>query len=127
MLSEAAAGQVRPERARTPYTLPSTCERRGALASAPPSCLLQHARMHSIPGPNPPTKARLARLVHRMALPRGERGLGPELRMLLIASLVVLMFASCFRGVRLVLRALASLSDAYYVPSMCASDVCSFV
>ena len=49
-----------------------------------------------------------------MALPRGERGLGPELRMLLIASLVVLMFASRFRGVCIVLRALACLSDPYY-------------
>ena len=100
MLSEAAAEQVRPERAHPPYTPPSTCERRGALASAPPSRLFEHARVFNIPGPNQPMKALLARVVHRIEMRFVERGLGPELRMLLIASFLVLMFASCFRGVR---------------------------
>ena len=62
-----------------PYTHPSPCERRGALAPAPPSRLYEHARMFCIPDPSPPPKALAARLVHRMAVAFVEHvGLEPE-------------------------------------------------
>ena len=63
-----ALEKVRLLRDFPPYTHPSPCERRGALAPAPPARLYEHARMFSIPGPHPPTEALLARMVHRRAI-----------------------------------------------------------
>ena len=81
-----------------PYSHPSPCERRGTLAPAHPSRLFEHARMFSISGPNPPAKALLARLVHRMAILFVERVFRVILCVTQSASLVVRVLASRLRG-----------------------------
>ena len=55
-----------------------------------------------------------------------ERVYGLGLRMRQTASLVVRLHVSRLSGVNSILCALASHSHPYYVPSLCASDVCSF-
>ena len=79
-------GEGAPAARFPPHTHPTPCERRGALHSAHPSHLFEHARLFNIPGPNPPTKALLARLVHRRAIFFVERGLGLALCMCLAVS-----------------------------------------
>ena len=88
--------------------------------------MFQRARVYHIPGPKPPIEAFLALVLHRMAMLCVERVYGLGLRMRQTASLVVRLRVSRLRGVNLILCALASHSHPYYVPSLCASDVCSF-
>ena len=76
-----ALEKVRLLRDSTPYSHPSPCERRGTLAPAHPSRLFQHARVFSLPGPNPPPKALLARLGAQDGNIFVERALGLALCM----------------------------------------------
>ena len=93
-----ALEKVRLLRDSTPYSHPSPCERRGTLAPAHPSRLFQHARVFSLPGPNPPPKALLARLLHRMAMIFVERVFRVVLCVTQSASSVVRVLASRLRG-----------------------------